>query len=173
MRLLYILSSIILLNSCTSDCGNLQQKSDAFYKEYMFSYQDNQRTYNQLRVLIDSLIILNSKSMLLKKYVGYTIKPLKYSDDGINKQNKALSYLLRKISCNELIINYEMSNDSIPLVLIYPANLDKYATQQNCPSFSAELIYSPSRKSFHSESSNWIFYKMNDFWYIRTTEATL
>ena len=173
MRTSSILLGCVLLSSCTGDCGSLQKKADGFYQEYGLICKRDTKLFIELSTLIDSLILIHPKHTLPKNYVRYSLKPSSYSDGGLNKQNEQVSKFLTRIRCESVLIDYEMSNDSIPLVLVYPSNLDKYNLVESCPGFSAELIYFPNKKIFSSKSPNWLYYSLSSDWYVRTSISSL
>ncbi|GAO43281.1 hypothetical protein [Flavihumibacter petaseus] len=162
-----------MISGCISNCIDWKKKADKINRESQLLFSNQREEFDELAQLIDSLIIVEANSVNSKSYIGYTIERENYSDGKVNRQNEHLSRLLSGIKYKELIIEYKVPGDSLPIVILYPGNLDDLNTDENCPIFNAELFYKPNVKSYEVDSPNFIFFKLSNNWFIRSSVATL
>lgn len=163
---------LFIFISCKSDCKRIEESARLVNTRYQILFEQDSLVFKKLGKMIDSIITDPSNSKK-KRVIEYSTKPKEYSDNRINTQNNDLANLLQKLNCKELLINYELGDQSSPLILLYPTDLSEFNVHGSCPYFSVELLYTPNKKTYASNSPNWIYYKLNNNWYLRNSISSL
>lgn len=159
--------------SCDSECDEWKTRADKFYNEKKVVFFRKNEQLKKGQILIDSLISVYSNIEMNKSYVSYTVNSIIKSDGGINKQDAGIAKFMIDFNFEEIIIDFGLTSDSIPAVVLYSKNMDEYNPVGSCPAFSAEVLYSPIEKSYVNDSYNFLFYKLNDHWWVRASIASL
>ena len=163
--LIIIIVFAITLNSC-DNCEPWGIKADkafatarSHYLKDSLSFQTFGKTMNKHLEEIDT-------SFIPPRNFTWDIDSLGVGNDSENQKN-----ILNFFVANEISAGAIMSSN---MIMFYPNNRNENESEgKYCPAFSHEIVYIKNNKMPYTNSPNFRWYKLGDYWFVRASISSL